>query len=99
MVKLTSLYSGSHGNCTLIQSAESNILVDAGFTYNTLKRYLNEVGLTPSDITAILITHEHGDHIGALSGWVQHNEHSRFRAQTVRSVGGEQVRNNGCTKI
>lgn len=74
MVKLTSLYSGSHGNCTLIQSAESNILVDAGFTYNTLKRYLNEVGLTPSDITAILITHEHGDHIGALSGWAQHND-------------------------
>ena len=74
MVKLTSLYSGSHGNCTLIQSGHCNILIDAGFTYSVLKRYLASAGLTPSDINAIVITHEHSDHVGALSVWKQHND-------------------------
>ena len=63
------LFSGSKGNCTLIQSDSVNILLDAGFHYKSILRALSDKGLTQKDIDAIIITHEHTDHIGALPYW------------------------------
>ena len=63
------LFSGSRGNCTLIQSGDVNILLDAGYSYKAIVRELDKRGLAPQDITAIIITHEHSDHIVALPSW------------------------------
>ena len=63
------LFSGSRGNCTLIQSGNVNILLDAGFNYKSILRALSERGLTQKDVSAIIVTHEHTDHIGALPLW------------------------------
>ena len=65
-MKIVSLYSGSKGNSTLISSGGANILIDAGKSARALKQSLCEVGLSPNDIDAIFITHEHSDHVSAL---------------------------------
>jgi len=57
------LASGSKGNCLYIGSENTRVLIDVGIsTSETIKR-LNEIGVDPKSIQAILITHEHSDHI------------------------------------
>jgi phosphoribosyl 1,2-cyclic phosphodiesterase len=58
-----SLGSGSKGNATLVKSADALLLIDCGFTIKETERRLALLGLTPSDVSAILVTHEHSDHI------------------------------------
>ena len=65
-LKLVSLASGSKGNCTLVLSDNTAILVDAGISYTRICKELKDFGLTPRMIDGILITHEHSDHIKAL---------------------------------
>ncbi len=64
--KICNIYSGSGGNCTFISAGGASILIDAGKCYRTLKRELLSVGVDIEDIDAILVTHEHRDHIAAL---------------------------------
>lgn len=72
MLKISPLFSGSKGNCTLIQSPQVNVLLDAGYPYRYLTEALARKGLTPEDVAAIVVTHEHNDHIGALPVWYKH---------------------------
>lgn len=65
-MKVKVLASGSKGNCTLIQTNQINILIDIGITYQQLIVELEKINLTPKDITVILITHTHSDHIKGL---------------------------------
>ena len=64
------LYSGSGGNCTYIANDDTAVLVDAGLTGKCILSAMDELGLPKSKIRAILITHEHLDHVkgvGVLS--------------------------------
>lgn len=72
MIKITSLFSGSKGNCSLIQTDNVNILLDVGFAYKPIIAKLETLGLRDKDIDAIVITHEHSDHVGALAMWTKH---------------------------
>ncbi len=56
------LGSGSRGNATLVSAASTHILVDAGFSGRELARRLGAAGIEPEEISAIVLTHEHGDH-------------------------------------
>ena len=56
------LGSSSRGNATLIAGDTTRILVDAGFSGRELTKRLGIVGVEPGDISAIFLTHEHGDH-------------------------------------
>ena len=67
-VKFTILGSGSSGNCAYIETAEARILVDAGFSPRQIRTRLASIGRTPENLSAILITHEHSDHIAGLLG-------------------------------
>jgi len=67
-VKLTILGSGSAGNCAYVETAEARILVDAGFSPRQIRQRLAGIGRTPENLSAILITHEHADHIAGLLG-------------------------------
>lgn len=70
MFNFCSLYSGSTGNCLFIQSNESRILIDAGVSQKKIMSGLASFNITFDDIDAILVTHEHTDHIqnvGSLS--------------------------------
>ncbi len=56
------LGSGSRGNATLVTNGETHLLVDAGFSRAETRRRMDACGLSPSDLAAIVLTHEHGDH-------------------------------------
>lgn len=58
-----SIASGSSGNCYLIASPNAKILLDAGISGKRITQGLNALGVEPQEITAILITHEHIDHV------------------------------------
>ncbi len=62
--------SGSSGNCYYLYTETEGILIDAGIGTRTLKRHFSDYGLSMQEISAILITHDHADHIksvGAIS--------------------------------
>ncbi len=65
-IRILSLYSGSTGNAFLIQGPRTSILIDAGKSARRLCTALAEVGVSPAEIKAIFITHEHSDHVSAL---------------------------------
>ena len=67
MLKLYPLYSGSSGNMYLIKSPTSTVLVDIGVSFKSLKTCLENLNLTEHDISALLITHEHSDHIKGIT--------------------------------
>jgi phosphoribosyl 1,2-cyclic phosphodiesterase len=67
-IKLTILGSGSSGNCAYVETDEARVLVDAGFSGRQIRQRLAGIGRAPENLTAILITHEHSDHIAGLSG-------------------------------
>jgi phosphoribosyl 1,2-cyclic phosphodiesterase len=67
-VRFTILGSGSSGNCAYIETESSRVLVDAGFSPRQIRQRLAMIGRAPENLSAILITHEHADHISGLFG-------------------------------
>ena len=63
--------SGSRGNSTLIEDEDTCILVDLGFTLKETLRRLHRLGRNPEDICAILVTHEHADHIHGVAAFAR----------------------------
>jgi len=66
MLKFCSLYSGSTGNSLYVQSNSTKILIDAGVSTKKIEEGLSNINVNPNDITAIIVTHEHSDHIKGL---------------------------------
>ena len=66
-LQFASLGSGSSGNATVVRIKDTLLLVDTGFSAKAITERLATLGVTPSDLTAILISHEHSDHIKGLS--------------------------------
>jgi phosphoribosyl 1,2-cyclic phosphodiesterase len=67
MVRFTVLASGSKGNCTVITGGNTRILVDAGLSCRELFRRMRLVDEDPATLDAIIITHEHSDHVAGLA--------------------------------
>ena len=65
-MKFTVLGSGSTGNAVLISTETTNVLVDAGLSAKEIFRRLEIVGVDCEDLDAVVITHEHSDHVGGL---------------------------------
>ncbi len=67
-VKFTILGSGSSGNCAYVETDQVRILVDAGFSPLQIRKRLAGIGRAPENLSAILLTHEHSDHIAGVLG-------------------------------
>ena len=65
-MKLCSIASGSSGNCIYVGSDDTNILIDVGISKKRIEEGLSEIGIACESLDAILITHEHSDHIQGL---------------------------------
>src|SRR5215469_5078800 len=66
-MRMTVLASGSKGNSTVVASSETRILVDAGLSCRELLKRMAAAGEDPQALSAILITHEHQDHVSGLA--------------------------------
>jgi len=66
-MKFAVLASSSAGNSTYVEGGGARLLVDAGTNCKTLAALLAPVGVAPADLDAILLTHEHADHVAALA--------------------------------
>lgn len=70
MIKFQSIVSGSSGNCTLVCTDKTKILIDCGISGKKITAYLNDMGINPEELNSIFVTHEHVDHtsgVGILS--------------------------------
>ena len=63
-MRFASLGSGSKGNALLVEAGSTRVLIDAGFGPREMSRRLERLGLAADDVDAVLVTHEHSDHIG-----------------------------------
>ena len=63
MIRFSVLGSGSNGNACYVETDNVRVLIDAGFSCREIERRLKLLGRTPSDLDALIITHEHMDHI------------------------------------
>ena len=66
-MRFASLGSGSRGNGTLVQSGETLLLVDCGFSLRETEARLERLGVNAAELNAILVTHEHGDHCAGVA--------------------------------
>jgi len=67
MFNFCSLYSGSSGNCLYVETSTTKILIDSGVSCKKVENALSSLDINPSNINAILVTHEHSDHVKGLS--------------------------------
>ncbi|HHJ12858.1 MAG TPA: MBL fold metallo-hydrolase [Gammaproteobacteria bacterium] len=89
-MRLASFGSGSRGNMTLLEAGETRILVDCGFSCAEAVRRLQRLGVDPSGIDAILVTHEHSDHIAGVARFSR-----RFGTPVWMTAGTAAVHRNG----
>ena len=76
------LGSGSKGNCALVEGPCGLIMIDAGFSRRETLRRMHELDLDEGRVAALLITHEHGDHVKGASVWCK-----RFDGTLHASLG------------
>ena len=67
MVRVTLLGSGSKGNCTVVSTSRTRIVLDAGFSCKEIVKRMRFSGEDPEKLDAVLISHEHQDHVQGLS--------------------------------
>jgi phosphoribosyl 1,2-cyclic phosphodiesterase len=84
--ELAILGSGSGGNSALITTEDCRILVDIGFSARQICRRLEALDVAPDGLDAILLTHEHGDHIAGLDVFSRIFEIWMFRPFTCRTM-------------
>jgi phosphoribosyl 1,2-cyclic phosphodiesterase len=103
-VKVTILGSGSAGNSTLVESDGVRVLVDAGFSGRDLQRRLAAAEVEPASITALFVTHDHGDHTRGMGvvarrwGIPLYLTEPTLRACAALLDGSEEVRTYGATE-
>jgi phosphoribosyl 1,2-cyclic phosphodiesterase len=71
MVRFCVLASGSAGNSAFLATSKTRILIDAGLSVRELTRRLAEIGEKPEDLDAVIVTHEHSDHVAGLARLVR----------------------------
>jgi phosphoribosyl 1,2-cyclic phosphodiesterase len=70
-MRLWTLGSGSKGNALLVECGETRVLIDAGLSSRRIGERLGAIGVDPRSIAALLVTHEHRDHVCGLAGVVK----------------------------
>ncbi len=73
-MRLCVLGSGSAGNSVVVESGSELLLLDAGFSCRQLEKRLVAVGVDPRDVSAIVLTHEHGDHVRGAARFAKRND-------------------------
>ena len=81
------LGSGSRGNGAVISAGSTHVLLDCGFPAGEAERRLQRLGLSATDLAAVLVTHEHGDHIGGVSALARRHRLPVYMTLGTRAAG------------
>lgn len=81
-MRFASLGSGSQGNATLVSCDADTVLVDCGFSLRELHTRMQRLGADPAQLTAVLVTHEHSDHIRGIGPLAR-----KYRIPVVMTAG------------
>jgi phosphoribosyl 1,2-cyclic phosphodiesterase len=74
LIRFASLGSGSRGNATLVEWTSGTLMIDCGFSVRETEQRLRRLGKEPESIKAILVTHEHGDHIKGVAAFSRRHQ-------------------------
>lgn len=89
-MRFASLGSGSRGNATLVEAGGTCLMVDCGFSVIEAERRFQQLGGSPGNLRAVLVTHEHGDHVrGVVRFARKHRLPIWMTAGTCRALGLE----------
>lgn len=86
------LYSGSSGNCVYLDSGKTKVLIDLGVSCRAAVTALSSLDVDPKDLSAILITHEHSDHIKGLAVFLKKYPVPLFASREVLDFIQENVK-------
>ena len=90
MMRFASLGSGSEGNALVVQVADTVVMMDCGFGLAATEARLARIGVSPDDVDAILVTHEHSDHIGGVARFAR-----KYQCPVWLTHGTAKVFNSG----
>lgn len=96
MFTFTTLASGSSGNAALASCADTHILLDAGVSAKRITAGLRSLGVAPHQLSAILLTHEHSDHVSGLRVLTKK---AGVPIYATRPTCREWYRRNGCDEV
>ncbi len=65
-MEVYSLGSGSKGNCMVVTNGKNSVMIDAGLSARVMMSKLSQIGIQPHELDAVLVTHEHSDHIRSV---------------------------------
>lgn len=82
-MKVYTLASGSGGNSCLLVDNGTTVLIDAGISFKRIRSSLDALGYSPHQLSAVLITHEHSDHICGLNTFIKYFDIPVFAPRTV----------------
>lgn len=89
-MRFASLGSGSQGNALIVEAGSTRLMLDCGFGIGECVSRLERLGLEPADLDAILVTHEHDDHIGGVARFARKHELPVFLTYgTLTALNGE----------
>lgn len=87
-MRFASLGSGSEGNALVVEAGASRILLDCGFSAAETVRRLGRLGLEPEAIDAVLVTHEHDDHVGGVARFARRHGIPVYLSHGTRAAAG-----------
>ena len=86
-IKVSVLGSGSRGNATYVRTATTRVLIDCGLSRRAIGKRLSALGEDPEAIDAVLITHEHADHIGGLRAMMKESSLEAYMSEGTMGGG------------
>lgn len=100
-MKFALLASGSKGNAFLLQKDNTTILIDCGTTWKYLKASFEKIGVSIEDIDALLITHDHSDHISQIKHFKDYSIYSPIEIDDIETFLVQPLKdfNVGCLNI
>src|SRR5690242_16283618 len=97
-MRFASLGSGSEGNALLVEAERTRVLIDCGFALHDAIERLERLGVEPQSVTAIVVTHEHSDHIGGVEAFALRFETPVWLTFGTLSMVSERFAELSCVK-